>query len=121
MPSPLIVPAKSKDIAPIGFDAVKKIKTLSPAAKEQDLEARSKMFDLATVSQKLAENRGTDKASKSRKARKQAQIQQRAKDMKQKAAQPVCQPTSARTAANQSSPRMPVRRRERCPQLDTME
>jgi len=121
VPSPLIVPAKSKDIAPIGFDAVKKIKTLSPAAKEQDLEARSKMFDLAVVSQKLAEDRGTDKASKTRKARKQAQIQKRAKDMKQKAAKPVCQPASARTAVNQSSPRMPVRRRDRRPQLDTME
>lgn len=121
VPSPLIVPAKSEDIAPVGFDTVKQIKTLSPEAKEQDLEARAKMFDLAEVSQKLAEDRGTYKASKSRKARKQAQIQQRTKEMKRKATQPVCQPASAPMITNQSSPRMPVRRRERCPHLDTME
>lgn len=119
--NPLIVPAKSKDIAPISFDDVKRIKTLSPEAKEQDLEARSQMYDITLAAQKLAEGRGKGQISNVREAKKKERMRQKAAEMNQRAQTPPLQPTSAKASVNQPTPRMPVRRRERPPQMDILE
>lgn len=119
--NPLIVPAKSKEIAPISFDDVKRIKTLSPEAKKQDRKARSKAYDIASAAQKLAEDRGTGKISNVREAKKKERMRQKTAEMKERARTPPLQQTSAMASVNQPTPRMPVRRRERPPQMDILE
>lgn len=115
------MPAKSKEIAPISFDDVKRIKTLSPEAKKQDRKARSKAYDIALAAQKLAEERGTGKISNVREAKKKERMRQKAAEMKERARTPLLQPTSAKASVNQPTPRMPVRRRERPPHMDILE
>ncbi|MDD9746941.1 Mu transposase C-terminal domain-containing protein, partial [Marinovum sp. PR37] len=119
--NPLIVPAKSEDIAPISFDDVKRIKSLSPEAKEQDLEARSKMYDIALAAQKLAEGRGKGKISNVRKLRRKEVLRQKAAEMKARAATTPLQSTSAKSSVNQPTPRLAVRRREQRPEMDILE
>ena len=119
--NPLIVPAKSKEIAPISYDDVKRIKTLSPEAKKKDRKARATAYDIASAAQKLAEERGTGKISNVREAKKKERMRQKAAEMKERASTPPLQPTSAMASVNQPTPRMPVRRRERPPQMDILE
>lgn len=115
------MPAKSKDIAPISYDDVKRIKTLSPEAKAQDLEARSKSYDLTRAAQKLAEDRGKGKISNIRKMRKKEILRQKSAEMKARAAMPPLQVTSANSSVNQPTPRLAVRRREQRPEMDILE
>ncbi|MDO5758350.1 MAG: transposase [Rhodobacterales bacterium] len=121
IPSPMIVPAKSEDVLPIGFDEVRRIKRRGEEAKSEDLAARAKAADLAQQAQELAEQRGKGKISNMRKARAAERQRQKTAQIVERAKSSPLQPVSAVKSMNQPTPRMTVRRREQRPQMDLME
>ncbi|WP_135502907.1 Mu transposase C-terminal domain-containing protein [Roseovarius aestuariivivens] len=121
IPSPMIVPAKSKDVLPIGFDDVSRIKKPGEEAKSEDLAARASAADLAQHAQELAEQRDKGKRSSLKRARQKERTRQKTTQMVEQAKTPPLQPFSAVNTINQPTPRMPVRRREQSPQMDHLE
>ena len=119
--SPMIVPAKSEDVAAVGFDDVRRIKKPGEKARSKDLAARATAADFALQAQALAEERGKGKMSSMKRARAKAREHQKIKEIVDRSAVPPLQTTSAVEKANQPPTRMPVRRREQRPQMDMME
>lgn len=121
LPNPLIVPAKSKDVAPVGFDDVKRIKAPDEAEKAEDLGARATAAGLAKQAQELAESHGKGKVSNMKRARSAERARRKIAKTVKRSKSPALQPVAEVEAAEQPSRRMTVRRRAQRPKMDEME
>ena len=118
---PIMVPAKSEEIAAVSFAEARRAKKPSEQAKAADRDARATAAELALSAQKLAEERGRGKVTSLKSARAKERLRQKFLETLNRSKLPVGQHVSDVVLANQPTPKLPVRRPERRAAIETME
>jgi hypothetical protein len=118
---PIMVPAKSEEIAAVSFAEARRAKKPSEQAKAADRDARATAAELALSAQKLAEERGRGKVTSLKSARAKERLRQKSLEISNRSKVPVGQHVSDVVLANQPTPKLPVRRPERRAAIETME
>ncbi|WP_281992816.1 Mu transposase C-terminal domain-containing protein [Sulfitobacter geojensis] len=118
---PLIVPAKSDDVAAVSFADAKRMRVVSQETKKADLKARSTSMELALEAQKRAEEIGRGKVKSLKSARAKEAMRRKHQQILENSKVPPRSQTSAVERANQPTPKAHVRRRSERPAIEQME
>ena len=114
---PLVVTAKSEDIAAVSYNDVKRAKQPGDEAKAVDRGARATAAELAHSAQKLAEERGRGKVTSLKSAKAKERVRQKHLEIFNRSKIPLGKSVSDVVLANQPTPKLPVRR----PVIEPME
>lgn len=120
-PNPLIVSAKMAGMPASSFAEAKGMRVVSDESKAADLNARSDAIDLIASMRREAMSRGRGKTSPMKKAKAKEVARRKNRELFHKSKAPPNRNISERQLMNQPTPKLPVKRRAACPQMEPME
>jgi len=120
-PNPLVVSAKMEGMPAISFAEAKQLRVVSDESKTADLEARASAIELALSAQRKAGALGRGKISDMKKHRNKELQRRKNSEVFEKSKAPPGSDFSGRQEMNRPTPKLKVKRRATCPQMETME
>jgi len=120
-PNPLVVSAKMEGMPAISFAEAKQLRVVSDESKTADFEARASAIELALSAQRKAGALGRGKISDMKKHRNKELQRRKNSEVFEKSKVPPGSDVSGRQEMNRPTPKLKVKRRATCPQMETME